>query len=397
MKKIFNGYHTKNSDYRFPTPENLESILEISAFPVYMGCTSDDPDNDIHVDMSWIADSNTIKVVPLLPPEIIYPFSHNDSIGQLWSEHHKSFGKFISKHAIGDEVYEIGGAHGLAYVYTREHRKLNWTLHDINPITVPEYDQRVISGKFSKETYAPTKKTKTIVHSHTLEHVNDPISFMSDISLSQEIGSMQIISVPDMDIMLKRFDLNFLNFEHNFFLPEKLLKNLFDSCGYKVVDDYNFNQHSRFYALEKISNEINLVNFLKESYFDIEMFETYVIAVRDYVARINKLIEKSEFPSYVFGAHVFTQMLIGFGLKVNLINGCIDNSEKKQGLRLYGTQLKVFSAEEVFQKQDKVNIFGAVANYTDEIDRGLQKWKNQINEKHWFLGKSVEKKRESSE
>ena len=193
-----------------------------------------------------------------------------------------------------------------------------------------------------------------------------------------------------MDVMLKRFDLNFLNFEHNFFLPEKLLRNLFDSCGYKIIDNIHFNEHSRFYALEKVSNEINLVNFLNEDYYDIEMFEEYVIAVHDYVARINELIEKSQFPSYVFGAHVFTQMLIGFGLKTNLISGCIDNSKTKQGLRLYGTPLKVFSAEEVFQKHNKVNIFGAVANYTDEIDRGLQKWENQINEKIWFLNKSLE-------
>jgi hypothetical protein len=394
MKEILAGYNSKISDARFPRPANMQSILEISAFPVYMGCTSAEPESDVHVDMSWVIDVDTIRVLPILPPEIIYPFSHNDSIGQLWSHHHKSFAKFIAEHAVGNEIYEIGGAHGLAYLHSKEFRQLNWTLHDINPIPVPEYDQRIISGKFSKETYDPIKNTQTLVHSHTLEHVNDPIAFMSDIAISQEIGDRQIISVPDMDVMLKRFDLNFLNFEHNYFLPEKLLTSLFESCGYKTIDLFGFNEHSKFFALEKISNEIKLAKFHEESYFNPNLFQTYIKAVKEYVEVINKLIEKSEFPSFIFGAHIFTQMLIGFGLKTNFIAGCIDNSPQKQGQRLYGTSLQVSSAEDIFKKYKKVNIFGAVANYTEEIDHGLQKWKNQIGEKKWFLNKSYAKSRE---
>ena len=392
MKHILKGYDSKISDSRFPKPLQMRSILEISAFPVYMGCTNTEAENDIHVDMCWVVDANTIRVLPILPPEIIYPSSHNDSIGQLWSDHHKSFAKFIAKHLVGHEVYEIGGAHGLAYLYASEFRKMNWTIHDINPIPVPEYNQRIISGKFSKETYAPIKKTQTIVHSHTLEHVNDPIMFLSDIAISQEIGDRQIISVPDMDVMLRRFDLNFLNFEHNYFLPEKLLMSLFNSYGYKIIDSFEFKEHSRFFALEKVSNEIKLAKYQEESYYSPELFEAYINAVKDYVVIVNNLIQESEYPSYVFGAHIFTQMLVGFGLKTDFIAGCIDNSSKKQGLRLYGTSLSVSSAKEVFETHRKINIFGAVANYTDEIDNGLQNWRNQIDEKKWFLNKSYLKK-----
>jgi hypothetical protein len=391
MVQILEGYSSKIVDSRFQKPKNLESILEISAFPVYMGCTSAEPESDIHVDMNWVADRNTIRVLPILPPEVIYPFSHNDSIGELWSDHHKSFAKFITEHAVGHEVYEIGGAHGIAYLNSREFRKLNWTIHDINPIPMPEYNQRIISGKFSKESYDPNNNTQTIAHSHTLEHVNDPIVFMTEIAMSQEIGDRQIISVPDMDVMLGRFDLNFLNFEHNYFLPENLLNALFNSCGYSIIDLVNFKEHSKFYAIEKVSHEINIAKFQQQSYFNPELFEVYINAVKEYVLVVNKLIEESAFPSYIFGAHVFTQMLIGFGLNSNLLTGCIDNSPKKQGLRLYGTSLNVYGTEEVFEKHSKVNIFGAVANYTDEIDNGLQKWAKQINEKKWFFNRNFKK------
>jgi hypothetical protein len=214
---------------------------------------------------------------------------------------------------------------------------------------------------------------------------------MSEIAISQKIGDRQIISVPDMDVMLRRFDLNFLNFEHNYFIPENLLNALFDSCGYRIIEFYNFKEHSKFYAIEKVSNEIDISKFQKQCYFNLELFEVYINAVKEYVLLVNRLMEESKVPSYVFGAHVFTQMLVGFGLKSNLLTGCIDNSSKKQGLRLYGTSLRVSSAKEAFEKHGKINIFGAVANYTNEIDNGLQKWKNQINEKKWFQNRAFAK------
>ena len=45
----------------------------------------------------------------------------------------------------------------------------------------------------------------------------------------------------------------------------------------------------------------------------------------------------------MFGAHVFAQYLIEFGLDLNNIVCLLDNDKNKQGKRLYGTSLRVDS------------------------------------------------------
>jgi hypothetical protein len=384
MTKVINGYSKKQAHVDFKFDLNSNSLLLLHSFPVYMGCTNEPPADDIHVDMTWEITSNTIKVFPVLPSEIIYPFSHNDSVGLLWAQHHESFARFIVEHTSGIEVYEIGGAHGMAYIYAKSLKELKWTIHDINPIPVAEYDQRIIKGRFTNSTYSPAEDTRTIVHSHTLEHVNDPVKFMSEITLSQKIGDKQIISVPNMDLMLERVDLNFLNFEHNYFIPERLLTSLFKACGYQVNEVFDFQNHSKFYALEKISDLVSLEDFFYQDYVDLPKFYRYFASIEKYVTEINQILELSQIPTYIFGAHVFTQMLIGFGLKEDLISGCIDNSQNKQAKRLYGTSLIVCSPEVMFEKNRTVNIIGALANYTSEIEKDLSRWKNQINSIYWF-------------
>jgi hypothetical protein len=272
----------------------------------------------------------------------------------------------------------------MAYIYAKSLKELKWTIHDINPIPVAEYDQRIIKGRFTNSTYSPAEDTRTIVHSHTLEHVNDPVKFMSEITLSQKIGDKQIISVPNMDLMLERVDLNFLNFEHNYFIPERLLTSLFKACGYQVNEVFDFQNHSKFYALEKISDLVSLEDFFYQDYVDLPKFYRYFASIEKYVTEINQILELSQIPTYIFGAHVFTQMLIGFGLKEDLISGCIDNSQNKQAKRLYGTSLIVCSPEVMFEKNRTVNIIGALANYTSEIEKDLSRWKNQINSIYWF-------------
>ena len=46
-----------------------------------------------------------------------------------------------------------------------------------------------------------------------------------------------------------------------------------------------------------------------------------------------------DIPVYLFGAHVFSQYLISFGLDTSKIICLLDNDRRKIGKRLYGTDL----------------------------------------------------------
>ena len=80
----------------------------------------------------------------------------------------------------------------------------------------------------------------------------------------------------------------------------------------------------------------------------------------------NQKIEDFKGEIYLFGAHIFSQFLIYNGLNVNKIKNVLDNSEMKQGNRLYGTNFKVLSPKVLENKTD-VAIILKVANYKNEI------------------------------
>jgi hypothetical protein len=73
---------------------------------------------------------------------------------------------------------------------------------------------------------------------------------------------------------------------------------------------------------------------------------------------------------YLFGAHIFSQYLISFGLNVNLLECIIDNDVNKQGKRLYGTDLKVFSPKILSKDNDPVVILKAGV-YNQEIKKNI--------------------------
>ena len=71
-------------------------------------------------------------------------------------------------------------------------------------------------------------------------------------------------------------------------------------------------------------------------------------------------------PIYIFGAHVFSQYLIGFGLITDRIICLLDNDINKHGKRLYGTNLMVQSPNILAEDNCPVVILKAGV-YNDEI------------------------------
>jgi hypothetical protein len=73
---------------------------------------------------------------------------------------------------------------------------------------------------------------------------------------------------------------------------------------------------------------------------------------------------------YLFGAHVFSQYLISYGLNVKRIDCIIDNDFNKQGKRLYGTDFKVFSPKILSNDNDPVVILKAGV-YNQEVKKDI--------------------------
>lgn len=346
--------------------ENLEKIFHLSKFPVYAGCVDTPENEDIFLDMnvSICKDTGIIQFDQIPPLELIYLRPHNDSIGKTWEDHHTKFAEFISKFPVKKILEVGGGTTKIAKKVIEKDSKKNWTIIDPNMIENDVKQIDFVKDYFHKDLKID-RDFDAVVHSHTIEHMKDPEQYVRDISKFIKNDGYHIFSFPNMVTYLSRKYLNCLNFEHPQFLAEPFVDVILERQGFKIIEKKFFKEdHSIFYATKKSHNKKsefpNKFNEYKKIYLE------FVNYYKNFTDIMNKKLKEFDGKVYLFGAHLFSQYLIAFGLNQEKIIGILDNSELKIGKRLYGTNLNVFHPDEIKEKE-KVAVILKVATYRDEI------------------------------
>lgn len=350
--------------------KNLEHLITYKNYPVFIGCTDQPRASDFFADMSFsiCKDSGIIQLDNLIPLDILYSQYHSEAIGGLWSEHHQKFINFFSKFS-PNNVLEIGGSNCfIAERYLKKNSTTKWIIIEPSLAKVKNPRIKIISKIFDGKLKLK-KKINTVIHSHVLEHMYDPDKFMKNINFLINEGSLHIFSVPNLYKYMKKGYSNCINFEHSLFLTEYFIDHLLKKNGFKIIEKEYFYEHSIFYATRKTDK--NFKKNLKSKYGEYKkLFIKYVNNNRKIVADINKRISKIEGDVYLFGAHVFSQMLLNLGLNEKRIKFILDNSKIKQDKRLYGTNLFVKSPDFIRRKKKAIVIL-RVGAYQKEV-------KNQI-------------------
>ena len=352
---------------------DLEHLYTFDDFPVFMGCTDAPAEEDLRAQMSWwiSKSSGLIQLKELIPLPVLYPESHGaGEVGALWRRHHSEFADFVAGFS-PRSVFEIGGAHGILEAEHRKHGEIPWTILDPNPHPSPETRAVFIKGFFD-ESYVFDGDFDSVIHSHLFEHVYEPVDFMRALSNFIPEGANLAFSVPNMEEMLRRKYTNCINFEHTMLLTEPFIEYLLSSNGFKIVNKRKFQEdHSLFFHAIRDSDvkALNLTGDLSGNYK--QLYVDYIDYHRDLVSSLNKRIASLRTPTYLFGAHVFTQYLIAFGLDTSGLLGILDNDKAKQGRRLYGTSLQVFSPS-VLIGAGPTNIVLKAGVYCDEIQDDIE-------------------------
>ncbi len=360
----------------------LEHLYTFENFPVFMGCSNQSEEMDIKSDMSWWVgkSSGAIQLKKLLPLEVLYPKSHGaGEVGALWDKHHSAFAHFISK-SFPKEIFEIGGAHGILEKKYQSVSEIPWTILEPNPHPTDGCQAKFIQGFFD-EDFIFEGNFDTLIHSHVFEHIYDPHSFMKKLSKFMDEGKNLIFSLPNMKEMLNRKYTNCLNFEHTLFLTEEYIDFFLNNYGFRMTSkEYFMQDHSIFYSAVKDSSitKLNLPKNLYEK--NKSLYLEYIKYYENLISELNTKIEKSSKPLYLFGAHVFAQYLISFGLNTNKIVCLLDNDKNKQGLRLYGTSLSVKSPVILKNVENPIVILKAGV-YSNEIKTDIL---TNINSKTLF-------------
>jgi hypothetical protein len=347
---------------------DLEPLYTFTQFPVFMGCTTKPREEDILADMDWgiSRGSGLIQLRQLIPLDVLYPESHGSgSVGVLWEQHHAEFAEFIRDFEPSG-VLEIGGAHGILARNYATYSEIPWTILEPNPSPVPGCPA-VFIKQFFNEKFTFDGKVDAVIHSHLFEHIYEPRRFMQSLSNFTDIGQRLIFSLPNMEVMLRRRYTNCINFEHTLFLTEAYVEFLLSSYGFALERKKYFKEnHSIFYAARRSNNPptVSLSEKLYEE--NLALYNSYIEYHRALILDINYKIQSVSKPIYLFGAHVFAQYLIAFGLDTNKISCILDNDSRKHGKRLYGTNLMVDSPRLLKDKATALVILKAGV-YNDEV------------------------------
>jgi hypothetical protein len=334
--------------------------------------------------MSWkiSKQSGMIQLNPLLPLDIIYSTEHGSgTTGKAWDEHHTSFAEFIYKFK-PKSILEIGGLHGiLAEKYLKLDNNVNWTMIEPNPTVDPNLPIKVIKGFFNDE-FTSNEKFEAVIHSHVLEHVYNPDEFISHKSSFMNNGDLLIFTIPNMEVMLANNYTNCINFEHTIYFTEPYVEYFLNKYGFELIEKTYFKtDHSIFYCVRKISNltPTALQNGLYKK--NKLVFQNYIESHLNDVNQLNKTILETDLPVYLFGAHVFSQYLISYGLNTKKITYILDNDKKKQEKRLYGTKF-IIKSPKILANYDKPLVILRAGVYNKEIKNQILK---EINKETSFI------------
>lgn len=351
-----------------PTLENLFSLKQ---FPTYVGCVTTPHEKDDFLDLSVdiCKETGILQLKHLASLDQVYLHPHNDAIGPTWQEHNKRFIKFIEEYSL-KQILEIGGGSGkLASEYVSMHTDVNWTILDPNPLFEKNNQ---IHGK--KEYFSSNLNFEhtfdTIIHSHVLEHQSSPEEFFFNISKFLKPNGYHIFSFPNLYEWLSRKYLNCISFEHTIFLMENYVDVALKKTGFELIkktkfrDDHSIFYLTKFSGIKSNENYPNLYNKNKQLYLD------YVQYYSEFVFKLNLQLKNFPHKVYLFGAHIFSQYLLAFGLDQSKLSGILDNSKLKIGKRLYGTNLQVFDPEIIVN--ENVGIILKVGAYRNEIIQQLK-------------------------
>ena len=144
-------------------------------------------------------------------------------------------------------------------------------------------------------------------------------------------------------MLVKKYT-NCLNFEHTVFLTEEYIDYLLTYYGFELIEkDYFRNDHSIFYCYEYTG--IKKIKKLDQDLYNenLNLYQNYIQFHTDLIKNLNNKINNSNDNVFLFGAHIFSQYLLAFGLNQKKIISIIDNDKNKHFKRLYGTNLNVYS------------------------------------------------------
>ena len=356
----------------------VRDIHTLKQFPIYMGVSCENS-QDLYSDKVFSAcnDCGCVQIKNLIPLDLLYAKSHNAAIGKTWDKHHLEFCEFIKEYVHGN-VLEIGGGNlKVANNLSDSDRVETITVFDKNFVADRKSKKIILKNHFFDQS--EIKKTPdVIIHTHLIEHLYNPLEDIKKISETLKEGGYMMFAAPIIDKMLEHNFMNAMNFEHTYMLSESMIQNIISYSNLEIVSIKPFSEYINFYIAKKITTK----KIIKHDYSgQANIISKFCSFYKSEVERIKDQLDTEKENNFIFGAHIFTQYLLGFGLDQDMFTNVLDNDPSKQNNRLYGTSLSVSSPQILKNMINPVVVLKA-AMYTEEIKNDII---NNINPTTRFI------------
>jgi hypothetical protein len=369
--------------------KKFKKIFSLKEFPIFMGAVKKNFKSEF-LDLNyWInVDSGTVQVYPRVPINKLYFKSHGSgTVGKVWKIHHRLFLNLIFKYLKGN-IIEVGGGHNSITIASKIKKNSDIKIITFDPNSTLKKkikNAKIVKNFFSeRELINNSIKPKSInlvIHSHLAEHIYDLKSFFLLINKYLSDDGHHIFSVPNMQVMIKKGFANTVMFEHPFYLNEVLIDKLLYFSGFNILNKkYYKSDHSIFYVTRKNNNKssFNLEKkpFFKKMYLsNYTDFKNFFVKWKTDVKKLNKKIGNKNY--YIFGAHIFSQMLIKIGLNTSNLCGILDNDPSKNNLYLYGSNFKIYNPI-VLKKLNEPIVIIRAGQYSNEIREQVKKINSNV-------------------
>ncbi len=356
--------------------EEFESLDTFESIPIFNGTVTTPRDEDRLYDMQFAIslDNGVIQLINMPNLSDVYQGQTTTAIiGDMWKNHHHTFGDLIGKYK-PTNVLEFGGAHGYLADYCLNKQLVdNWCIVEPNPV-VNNKRIKVINDYFDPAKHI-SSQVDCVVSSHVFEHLQKPFQISRKISERLPVDGLMFAAIPNLALWVEKGQPNALNFEHIYLLTDTHFEDLMNSTGFKVLEKIYFGEgHSIFYVLHKTSDTTQTRIELHNLYdVNRKRYDHYYKSFSTAANRLKKKVlqhKNQSSKTYIFGAHLFTQFLLAFGLSEELFDNVLDNNRSKQNQRLYGTNLISLIPDVISNESNPIVVLRA-GSYDKEIKEQL--------------------------
>ena len=227
------------------------------------------------------------------------------------------------------------------------------------------------------------EKYDIILHTHCMEHMEDPKTFFEGILRHISQSGRMIFSVPDMKKMLEKEMTSIINFEHTMLLTEEYIDYLLGKYGFRIDKKLGYgNGHSLIYTTT-YTGERNCTDlegmYERNKILMMNFYEKHANQVKVW----NEQLRDDSRECYLFGAHITSQFFAVFGLNVDRIMAILDNDPAKIGGRVCGINKRVYSPV-ILEERGNVIVILPKTPYMEEIKKGIANINTEVE--FWIMG-----------